>query len=191
MKKLFTILIILINFWITNGQKYHSKTLDYKNCKEFIFNKKNKDSTIYKITAPELKTLIKCKEKKFTLLYVFSPWCDPVREKMKEVVKLLKQKETDIVFLSIEHDNSKRLNYFYNYFLRIHYTYPLFLVSEEYSKGSEKKLRLFLEELNPDRDYKNVGAGSLILFDMDGNLIYCSDYTYENPVEDVKNIINR
>src|SRR5690606_8451654 len=121
-----------------------------------------------------------CKEKKYTLLYVYSTSCMVIREEMKEVVKLLKNKDTDIMFTSIEDDNSKRLNYFYNYFLRIHYTYPLFLISDDYSRNNDKKLRLFLEELNPNRDYKNVGAGSLILFDIDGNLIYCSDYTYEN-----------
>ncbi len=191
MKKLLTISIILFNICIVNGQKYNSKTLTYENCKEFIFNKKNKDSTIYSINAAELRTLIKCKEKKYTLLYIFSTSCDPVREKMKDVAKLLKQKETDIMFTSIDGDNSKWLNYFYNYFLRIHYTYPLFLVSDEYSKRGEKKLRLFLEELNPALDYKNVGAGSLILLDRDGNLIYCSDYTYDNPIEDIKKIIDK
>jgi hypothetical protein len=114
-----------------------------------------------------------------------------IREEMREVVKLLKNKDTDIMFTSIEDDNSRALFNHHRFFLNIDYTYPLFLISNNYSRNNNKKLRLFLEELNPNRDYKNVGAGSLILFDMDGNLIYCSDYTYENPVEDVKNIINR
>ena len=191
MKKLLIILTILVNIWITYGQKYNSKKLNYENCKEFIFKKQNKDSTVYNINSIEFKELVKCKEKKYTLLYIYSTSCMAIREEMREVVKLLKNKDTDIMLTSIEDDNSRALFNHHRFFLNIDYTYPLFLISNNYSRNNNKKLRLFLEELNPNRDYKNVGAGSLILFDMDGNLIYCSDYTYENPVEDVKNIINR
>ena len=189
MKILISITIIALNFCIAHGQKYSSKTLSYENCKEFIFNVKNKDSTVYNINATELRELIKCKEKKYTLIYVFSTSCVSVREEMKEVAKLLKNKNTDIMFTSIDGDGSKWLYYFYNYFLKVHYTFPLFLISDTYSKRGEKRLKLFLKELEPTRDYKKVGAGSLILFDMNGDLLYCSDYTYEHPVEDVKRMI--
>jgi len=190
MRKLLTILIVLLNICLVNGQKYKTKTLTYENCKEFIFNKKNRDTTIYNIKATELQTLIKCKEKKFTLLYVFSPSCRSVVEKMIDVTKLLKNKQTDILFVSIEKDNSKWQYEFYNFFINVGYTYPLFAISEAYSKRSEKRLKLFLQELSPENDYKNIGAGSLILFDINGNLIYYSDFTYDHPVEDVEKIIN-
>jgi hypothetical protein len=51
MKKLLIILTILVNIWITYGQKYNSKKLNYENCKEFIFKKQNKDSTVYNINS--------------------------------------------------------------------------------------------------------------------------------------------
>src|SRR5690606_26609570 len=123
------------------------------NCKEFIFKKQNKDSSIYSINSIEFKELIKCKEKKYTLLYIYSPSCMATREKMGDVVKLLKNKNTDIMFTSIEDDHSRALFNYYRFFLNIDYTYPLFLISNNYSNNNDKKLRLFLEELNPDRDY--------------------------------------
>ncbi len=73
MKKLLIILTILVNIWITYGQKYNSKKLNYENCKEFIFKKQNKDSTVYNINSIEFKELVKCKEKKIhTFIYLLN-----------------------------------------------------------------------------------------------------------------------
>ena len=190
MVRLLVISLLLLNVCMVHGQKYHSKALVYENCKEFIFNVKKKDSTIYNINATELQTLIKCKEKKFTLLYIVDIWCSATQDKMLDVAKFLKHRQTDVLFVSMDKDNPNGLYGFYKYFLNINYKFPIFVISDDYSKRGDKKLRLFLKELNPKGDYKNIGAGSLVLFDVDGNMIYCSDYTYEDPIQDIKKIIN-
>lgn len=188
-KLLITILFLLASIFCS-GQKYISKPLAYKSCKEFIFNKKNIDSTIYTINASELQSLIKCREKEFTLIYVFSPTCSSVKNRMIDVAKLLKEKQIDILFFSIDKDNSKSLNRFYEYFLNINYTYPLFVVSDKYSKNGDKKLKLFLKQITPHQDYKNVSRGSIILLDDKGDIIYFSDYTKKHPIKDVVQLIN-
>ena len=109
---------------------------------------------------------------------------------MIDVAKLLKEKQIDILFFSIDKDNSKSLNRFYEYFLNINYTYPLFVVSDKYSKNGDKKLKLFLKQITPHQDYKNVSRGSIILLDDKGDIIYFSDYTKKQPIKDVIQLIN-
>ncbi|WP_053992177.1 hypothetical protein [Mangrovimonas sp. TPBH4] len=189
MKKLLTILILALNICFALGQQLQSKEIQYGNCKEFIFNKKKKDSSIYNINASQLKKLIKCKEKKHTLLFIVNHRCNGILDKMKDIVTMLNHGDMDIMFISIDDDNSKKLYDFRQFFLRIHYAFPVFVISESYSKNNAKKLKLFLNDLNNKGEYKNVGSGSIILLDKNADLIYYSNHNTEYPIEELKQFI--
>ena len=172
MKKNILIILMLISF-TSYSQKYDAKKIAFNSANTSIENLDKNE--IFSLDKDEFLKLVSKSEKKYNLIVSFATWCSPCRKCLPALIKFAEENEDKInlYIINIEKDKSKNLLESREFFKKINYSTPTFMVSEKYGKDRRTKYKRFIKDLIGEKDFSDIYLGMFenILFDSNSNII--------------------
>ncbi|MFA7686369.1 MAG: hypothetical protein WCY25_00730 [Moheibacter sp.] len=189
MKSLLHITFYLLSIIVLSQDKYKSQNIiDY----DSIISKLNaNDTEIYEINKNVLDSIMKKTDRDYIYLYTFAWWCEPCIKKLPHVLNLKKDFDNlQLLIITTEQDDSKQLLLTKKYKNdKFNITFPIFNISDNYSKRRWKKYDSFIQEVVPN--HKDYGLSLSIILNKEREVIYASTYneSIEEEFQKIKEII--
>lgn len=169
------------------SQNTVTETIDTLNLLSYDELNKN---VAYDINYDTFNFLKDNNNKKMSLIYTYALWCKPCRETLPEILKIANNNKKNIDFyLILTESKSKEIQKAKKHLNSIeNFDYPIFNISNEYSKKVVKKYDHFIQNIIPG--HKDYGLSLIILFNENGKPIYLSTYN-ETKVEKLETLKNK
>lgn len=189
--------ILLFPFQSIMGQSY-DKAIPIQSYENVLNEMKDSSSTqIYEITEFELDTLIQKRNASLNLIYIFSAWCGPCREKLPSILKMADQYSLPLFIVNDEENGDKKMGDARRYLEKMKLNTPSFAYDfGRFAGKSRKKQYEYFQKLtryyfkasyNDDYMY---GYTSFILVDQNAKLIYANSNTPNPGKEEFQKLLN-
>lgn len=206
MKKMLTLFILLIANLYYNQENFLTvDTLSLKNNKDLL------NSKIYKANDREIKFLVKNSIKKFKMIYTYTYWCKPCREKFPKIQKIEKEYDEKLeVFYLNDIAKPSDIDGTFNYLKSIQLDKPIFTLWND-PKLKDENGKIKYKIYNPEKgkitntnrymyytqkllpNHQFYGYSLVLLYNEMNEIIYASTYkeTDEEIINKIIEILNK
>lgn len=168
-------------------------------CLNYGFTNSQSTKVEDKVTANQLKEIIKKSNKEFNIIYTYTDWCSPCVKEFPNVIKFCQVNNINLYIIILSKDGNADLQKFKNKF-KEKYNFEGYLFNYSFGeiivktvkKSNYKNFQGFIKELINEKYESEIiyGSDNLILFNKNADIIYISKFlTYEKIYADINKFI--